>query len=275
MKKNVFAIICMMSAMSCSEKSKLPKEKYYQFEYTANYTYNHDTLTITISNPLNCPLRVSVSSVDKTVNDIVGRCGFITLQAKGDTTIPYLVQAQNNIALTFNSLLGDADKAIVKQPFSLPFVKNRSYSIIEGYNGSFSHNTDYSRCAIDFSLQISDTVCAAANGYVVGVIKDYEKAGSTHDWINYANYITIYHPQSGLFTQYVHLHKNGALVKVGDTVVKEQPIGLVGMTGFTTTPHLHFNVLKPDKKQGLVSTAVEFEQGYKGAALVQTGSVKK
>jgi hypothetical protein len=67
MKKNVFAIICMMSVMSCSEKSKLPKEKYYQFEYTANYTYNHDTLTITISNPLNCPLRVSVSSVDKTV----------------------------------------------------------------------------------------------------------------------------------------------------------------------------------------------------------------
>ncbi len=212
--KNVFAIICMMSAMSCSEKSKLPKEKYYQFEYTANYTYNHDTLTITINNPLNCPLRVSVSSVDKTVNDIVSlQSGLQRYRQKAiPPSLIWCRHKQHCINLQF--LVGRCGQSNSKTAIQPALCKNRSYSIIEGYNGSFSHNTDYSRCAIDFSLQISDTVCAAANGYVVGVIKDYEKAGSTHDWINYANYITIYHPQSGLFTQYVHLHKNGALVKV-------------------------------------------------------------
>jgi len=157
----------------------------------------------------------------------------------------------------------------------LPFPKNRSYKIIQGYNGSHSHNTDYSRYAIDFSLKINDTVCSAADGYVVGVIKDYKLGGTTEDWIDYSNYITIYHPKSGLFTQYVHLIKNGSFVKVGDTVTKGQPIGLSGMTGYTTVPHLHFNVLKPDKKEGLISTDIEFEEGYKGTELTENITVKK
>ncbi len=164
------------------------------------------------------------------------------------------MKTQKEIILKFNSVVGDLKKEIIKEKFSLPFPKNRSYKIIQGYNGSHSHNTDYSRYAIDFSLKINDTVCSAADGYVVGVIKDYELGGTTEDWIDYSNYITIYHPKSGLFTQYVHLIKNGSFVKVGDTVIKGQPIGLSGMTGYTTVPHLHFNVLKPDKKEGLVST---------------------
>ena len=110
---------------------------------------------------------------------------------------------------------------------------------------------------------------------MVGVIKDYELSGTTKDWIDYANYITIYHSKSGLFTQYVHLIKNGSFVKVGDTVVKGQPIGLSGMTGYTTVPHLHFNVLIPDKKEGLVSTDIEFEEGYKGTELTENTTVKK
>jgi len=157
----------------------------------------------------------------------------------------------------------------------LPFPKNRSYKIIQGYNGSHSHNTDYSRYAIDFSLKIGDTVCSAADGYVVGVIKDYKLAGKTKEWVDYSNYITIYHPQRGVFTQYVHLIKNGSFVKVGDTVTKGQPIGLSGMTGYTTVPHLHFSVLKPDKNEGLVSTDFEFEEGYKGAELTKNTTVKK
>jgi murein DD-endopeptidase MepM/ murein hydrolase activator NlpD len=109
----------------------------------------------------------------------------------------------------------------------------------------------------------------------VGVIKDYESAGTSKAWIDYSNYISIYHPKSSLFTQYVHLIKNGSFVKVGDTVTKGQPIGLSGMTGYTTVPHLHFNVLKPDKKEGLVSTDIDFEEGYKGTELTENATVKK
>jgi murein DD-endopeptidase MepM/ murein hydrolase activator NlpD len=170
---------------------------------------------------------------------------------------------------------GDLSKAIMKVRMSLPFPKNRSYRIVQGYYGSPSHNTSNSRCAIDFGLNINDTICSADDGYVVGVIKDYKRAGKTVEWFDYSNYITIYHPKSGLFTQYAHLINNGSFVKVGDTVSKGQPIGLSGMTGYTTIPHLHFNVKKPDAKEGLISTDIEFEEGYKGAELTENIIVKK
>jgi murein DD-endopeptidase MepM/ murein hydrolase activator NlpD len=253
----------------------LPKEKFYQFDYSANYSYANDTLKLTIKNPLLCPLRISISSPDKFLRDIVSEFGTVTLNTKSDTIIEYYLKGQKITEIKFNSVFGDLLKEIVKEKFSLPFPKNRLYKIVQGVNGSHSHNTDFSRYAIDFSLKINDTVCSAADGYVVGVISGYSLGGTTEDWIDYANYITIYHPQCGLFTQYVHLAKNGAFVKVGDTVKKGQPIGLSGMTGYTTVPHLHFNVLKPNEKDGLVSTDIEFDEGYKETDLKENSTVKK
>jgi murein DD-endopeptidase MepM/ murein hydrolase activator NlpD len=275
MRKIIFCILGMILTIGCSKNNKLPQEKYYQFSFPAKYSHNNDTLRVEITNPLNCPLRISISSPDKSLLDIVAKFGTLTLKEKSDTTVNYYFKGQKEIIVKFDSEVGDLSKEIIKEKFSLPFPKNRSYKIIQGYNGSHSHNTDYSRYAIDFSLRIGDTVCSAADGYVVGVIKDYELAGRTEDWVDYSNYITIYHPNRGLFTQYVHLIKNGSFVKVGDTVTKGQPIGLSGMTGYTTVPHLHFSVLKPDKNEGLASTDFEFEEGYKGAGLTKNTTVKK
>jgi hypothetical protein len=47
------------------------------------------------------------------------------------------------------------------------------------------------------------------------------------------------------------------------------------MTGYTTVPHLHFSVLKPDKNEGLISMEFEFEEGYKGTELTKNTIVKK
>jgi len=275
MRKIRFYIWGIVLAIGCSKNEKLPPEKYYQFDYPASYSYNNDTLKVVVKNPLNCPLRISISSPDKSLDDIVAKFGTITLKEKSDTIAKYYLKVPKGIVVTFNSVVGDANKEIIKEKFSLPFPKNRVYKIIQGFNGSHSHNTDDSKCAIDFSLKINDTVCSAADGYVVGVIKDYKLSGTSEGWIDYSNYITIYHPQSGLFTQYVHLTKNGSFVKVGDTVLKGQPIGLSGMTGYTTIPHLHFVVKRPDQKEGLVSTDFEFEEGYKGRELSESGTVRK
>jgi len=48
----------------------------------------------------------------------------------------------------------------------------------------------------------------------------------------------------GTFANYTHLDFEGALVKVGDVVKAGDVIGMSGMTGFTTKPHLHFVVHK-------------------------------
>lgn len=275
MKKNIRYIPAILLFIGCFQKNKLPKEQYYQFNYTANYSYNNDSLKIELKNPLNCPLRISITCPDSSLQDVVTKFATVTLKEKADTSISYYLKAKKGFTLKFNSVLGDLNKAIIKEQMSLPFPKNRTYKIIQGYNGSYSHNNNNSRAAIDFNLKINDTICSAGNGYVVGVIEGYQYAGETAEWLDYCNFITIYHPASGLFTQYVHLVQNGSFVKVGDTVTKGQPIGLSGMTGYTSVPHLHFNVKKPDAKDGLLSTSIEFEEGYTGSRLTKNTTVKK
>ncbi|MEO0341692.1 MAG: M23 family metallopeptidase, partial [Bacteroidota bacterium] len=133
----------------------------------------------------------------------------------------------------------------------------------------FTHSGSYQKYAIDFDLSVGDTVCNVDDGYVVGLKEGYKTFGLSKKWraADYSNYLTIYHPNSGLYTQYVHLDFEGVLVKLGDFVSRGQVIGISGRTGFTTTPHLHFNVLKPSEDGSLISTPIEFEDGTNGESL--------
>ena len=122
--------------------------------------------------------------------------------------------------------------------------------------------------------KVGDTICAVYDGVVVGSIDKYEYGGSHKRWRKYANYITLYHPELGIYTQYVHLVKNGGLVNLGDTVVMNQPIALSGLTGWTDVEHLHFNVLVPDE-EGMHSYPVDFIEGYKGKELKRGNVIRK
>jgi murein DD-endopeptidase MepM/ murein hydrolase activator NlpD len=75
------------------------------------------------------------------------------------------------------------------------------------------------------------------------VKEDSNEHCPTRDCVNKGNKILILHAD-GTIANYVHLDFNGALVDVGDLVTAGQPIGISGMTGFTTIPHLHFVVHK-------------------------------
>ncbi len=62
--------------------------------------------------------------------------------------------------------------------------------------------------------------------------------------VGYGHFVRIAH-KGTLSTLYAHLDK--VQVKPGEKVAKGQTIGDVGMTGWTTGPHLHFEIYVGDK----------------------------
>jgi murein DD-endopeptidase MepM/ murein hydrolase activator NlpD len=84
---------------------------------------------------------------------------------------------------------------------------------------------------VDFAGPAGAQVVAVASG-VVTYSKERFGYGRTVE-INHGN---------GYVTRYAHNQK--VLVAVGDTVQKGQAIALMGSTGRSTGPHLHFEVLK-------------------------------
>jgi murein DD-endopeptidase MepM/ murein hydrolase activator NlpD len=83
---------------------------------------------------------------------------------------------------------------------------------------------------LDVAVARGTPVMASAQGKVLAV-DDYFFNGKTI-FIDHGN---------GLITMYCHLDQID--VKAGETVSKGQPIGLSGMTGRATGPHLHWSVV--------------------------------
>ena len=275
--KLIYCILISILLFTSCQTADIPKEKYYQFFSNSNVTIKNDSILCSLNNPLDCPLRFYISTTDVDLNKSLQALNPVILSCKKDTLIKMKIQRKsNNTMPLWKTVLGDPNNKLVYNKVCLPFCKGRSYKVIQGYDAWFFHNTDYLRYSLDFNLKVNDTICAADDGFVVGVIKDYKVGGRAKSFEPYANFITIYHPHSGLFTQYVHLKCNGSLVKVGDIVKQGQAIGLVGMTGRTTTEHLHFNVLIPiENEDGLRSMPIEFIENYRGKDLGSNSIVKK
>lgn len=84
----------------------------------------------------------------------------------------------------------------------------------------------------DYAAGTGTPIRAAGDGTVVSIIPSASSGG-------YGNYTCISHG-SGLATCYAH--QSQFLVTSGQRVVRGQVIGLVGSTGNSTGPHLHFEV---------------------------------
>jgi murein DD-endopeptidase MepM/ murein hydrolase activator NlpD len=112
----------------------------------------------------------------------------------------------------------------------------RDAPVVDGFVGSgFGMRTDpftgeYTmHTGIDFAAPIGTPIFAAAGGVVASAELHPE----------FGNAITIDHG-NGLSTLYAHASR--IVVKMGDIVRKGQEIALVGTTGRSTGPHLHFEV---------------------------------
>lgn len=85
------------------------------------------------------------------------------------------------------------------------------------------------------------SVLAAGPGIVTYVVDTFFDRNKTAVNGGFGNFVCIKHP-SKYYTYYAHLKKNSALVKPGDTVVAGTKLGFVGSSGYSSDPHLHFEV---------------------------------
>ena len=138
--------------------------------------------------------------------------------------------------------------------YSLPYEGGESHLIVQGYFGIFSHKE---RAALDFKMKRGTNILAVRDGVVIRVKEDGSKGGWSRKYRSHGNNIVIQHGDNSR-SGYWHLQKDGALVKVGDTVRQGQIIGLSGKTGYAATPHLHFIVWKNDSR-GWHQVATRFQ----------------
>ena len=129
-------------------------------------------------------------------------------------------------------LAKEKEKMLASIPAIQPIANEDLTRIASGYGWRVDpiYKTQKMHWGLDFTADVGTNVYATGNG----VVKDIEEKL----W-GYGISVIIDHG-FGYTTRYAHLSKY--MVKKGDKISRGQVIGLVGSTGKSTAPHLHYEV---------------------------------
>jgi len=125
---------------------------------------------------------------------------------------------------------------------SIPAIQPLSNRDLRRFASGFGYRTHpiykirHLHTGIDFSAPIGTEIYATGNGVVVAIL--VERSG-------YGKHIIIDHG-FGFQTLYGHLSK--FKVRLRERVKRGDVIGYIGSTGTSTAPHLHYEIIKNNKK---------------------------
>lgn len=184
---------------------------------------NHETLTTNfgIGGPSSEPddLSILYSATDTTV-------AYNKINSKLDEVESALKKQESNLVEVYE-LMQERNSILTSTPSIWPtrgwITSGFGYRIYP-----FTGETKFHE-GLDISTRIGTDVIATADGIVTDAGYD----------ITYGNNIIIDHG-FGFVTRYGHLSKID--VKAGEVVKRNQKIGEVGNTGFSTGPHLHYEI---------------------------------
>ena len=145
--------------------------------------------------------------------------------------------------LTYHARFGDPNARPADYTYRLPYRKGKTFSVLQGPHGAFSHHGS-NEYAVDFDCPVATHVLAARDGVVVAAHASAQGHGTSPDYLElrHTNFVLVRH-DDGTLGEYMHLSPSGVEVQPGQRVHRGQEIALSGNTGFSTTPHLHFQVM--------------------------------
>lgn len=199
----------------------------------------------------------------------------IILKGKERKYLDTLLQIDPTKSFSFNydytSIRGNKDAVHNdKYVYDLPFQFGKKYKLMQGYGGSFSHNTPETYYAYDFKMKNKSQIMAAREGRVIKVTEKYSQGGKYKSLKRKANNVEIEHPD-GTIGIYAHFYKKGVIVQEGDYVQRGQMIGYSGNTGYSTGPHLHFAVAKMTKDGNYISLPIRIRTSDEISRQLKTG----
>lgn len=149
--------------------------------------------------------------------------------------------------------------------YILPF-KKRQVKIGQGFNSKKGSHRDWPEdsedmtYSIDFLLPTGTDIIASRGGIVVFVKdsgkKNYQGKDSKkgdYAYKKYMNHMEIKH-NDGTYASYSHLDYKSAAVKKGHKVKQGEIIAKSGNTGWSSKPHLDFNIYRKNYKGRKIKT---------------------
>ncbi|HEY3805147.1 MAG TPA: M23 family metallopeptidase [Kofleriaceae bacterium] len=154
-----------------------------------------------------------------------------------DTSEPY------HRELSYHARFGSPAARPADYAYRLPYRKGKTFSVLQGPHGAFSHRGS-NEYAVDFDCPVATHVLAARDGVVVATNAGATGHGTTPEYLELSrvNFVYVLH-DDGTLGEYMHLAPSGVEVQPGTRVRRGEEIALSGNTGFSSTPHLHFQVM--------------------------------
>jgi hypothetical protein len=189
-----------------------------------------------------------------------------TSATEGDTGEPVVLATLSHVdssrpyrrALTFYARFGDPKVRPAPYAYGLPYPHGLTFAVLQGFHGAFSHRGS-NEYAVDFNCPVATPVVATRPGVVVAINASAQGSGTTPEFLDdkRANFVLVRH-DDGTLGEYMHLSPSGVEVHPGQRVKRGQEIALSGNTGFSSTPHLHFQVMTA-AEDGIAKQSFPFE----------------